>query len=254
MLQKIFIKNRHGLKMSVRVRISEANNKLVFLEHGLSARKEYPHMLVLEEEFAKKGYNVINFDATNALNESESSEKGITVSGHFEDLEDVVDWAKTQKFYKEPFALAGQSLGALSIVRYAGENPEMVNLLIVCAFPYINGKIKLENDAIASKIIQNGYYDKVSKSTGRILRMKMDWVEDLKKFDLLPYIKDISCRTYVVIGSKDSETHIENSKKLFELLNCEKEFVLLDGVPHDLANNDRDKELFSNTIDSVLNK
>ena len=56
MIKNIFIRNRKGLKIAVRINISENNDKLVFLEHGLSSRKEYPHMLVLEEEFAKFGF------------------------------------------------------------------------------------------------------------------------------------------------------------------------------------------------------
>lgn len=253
-MQKIFIENRHGFKMAVRLIVNDSNSKLVFLEHGLSARKEYPHMLVLEEMFVKHGYNVINIDATNSLNESESSENGITVSGHYEDLVDVVNWAKLQNFYTEPFALAGQSLGALSVVHYAGEYPEMVDTLVACAFPYINGKIKLEADPIASEIIKNGYFNKVSKSTGRTLVMKTTWVEDLKTMDLTPYIRNITARTYVVIGSNDSESHLENSKRLFELLDCQKSYLELEGIPHDLANNKRDKELFTKTIDEILNQ
>ena len=72
----IFIENRKGLKMALRVTTDENNDKLAFLQHGLGARKEYPHMLVLEQEFAKHGFNVVNIDATDSLNESESSRGG----------------------------------------------------------------------------------------------------------------------------------------------------------------------------------
>ena len=138
MIRKLFIKNRKGLKICVRLNFNEQNTKLVFLEHGLGARKEYPHMQVLEDVFSEFGYNVINIDATNSLNESENSSEGITTTGHYEDLVDVIEWAKPQAFYTEPFALAGQSLGAISVVRYSGQFPEKVNLLIPCAFPYYN--------------------------------------------------------------------------------------------------------------------
>ena len=138
MIKNIFITNRKGLKMSIRLNINNENTKLVFLEHGLSSRKEYPHMQVLEDVFSEFGYNVINIDATNSINASESSDEGITTTGHYEDLVDVIEWAKTQTFYKEPFALAGQSLGAISVVRYAGSYTDKVNLLIPCAFPYYN--------------------------------------------------------------------------------------------------------------------
>lgn len=75
-MKEFFIENRKGLKMALRVTINEKNDKLVFLLHGIGARKEYPHMLVLEEEFAKHGFNVVNIDATDSLNASESSRGG----------------------------------------------------------------------------------------------------------------------------------------------------------------------------------
>ena len=252
-MEKVIIKNRHGLKMYVRLTINESNKKLVFLEHGLSARKEYPHMLVLEELFAKHGYNVVNFDATNSLNESESSEMGITPTGHYDDLVDVINWAKTQDFYIEPFALVGQSLGALSVVHYATESPELVNLLIPCAFPFMSGEVELK-DFFATEILKNGFYDKISKSTGRVLRMKPSWNKDLENFDLTSKIKNITASTYVIIGTKDTEKHINSSRQLFDLLTCKKQYIELDGIPHDLANTERDKELFSKTIDNILSQ
>ena len=45
----MYITNRNGLKMAVRLNIDKDRNKLAFLEHKLGARKEYPHMLVLED-------------------------------------------------------------------------------------------------------------------------------------------------------------------------------------------------------------
>lgn len=253
MIEKIFITNRKGLKMSIQLNVNDENKKLVFLEHGLSSRKEYPHMQVLEEVFSEFGYNVINIDATNSLNESESSEEGITTTGHYEDLVDVINWAKTQPFYNEPFALAGQSLGAISVVNYAGQYPNKVNLLIPCAFPYYN-YVEEELNDFAKEIIKNGYSDKVSKSTGKVLRMKMAYVEDMKNLDLTSQIKNIIADTYVLVGSKDNEKHLKNSKFLYQMLNCKKEFYLLEGIPHDLANTPRDKELFTKTLRDILSK
>lgn len=253
MIKTIFITNRKGLKMAIRLNINDKNTKLVFLEHGLSSRKEYPHMQVLEDVFSKFGYNVINIDATNSLNESESSEEGITTTGHYEDLVDVTEWAKTQDFYKEPFALAGQSLGAISVVRYSGNYPNKVDLLISCAFPYFN-YVEDELNEFAKEVIKNGYCDKISKSTGKVLRLKTAYVEDMKKLDITPQIQMIQADTYVIVGSKDNEKHLKNSKYLYKMLNCKKDFYLLEDIPHDLANTPRDKELFTKTITAILTK
>ena len=253
MIKTIFIENRKGLKMSIRLNVNDENTKLVFLEHGLSSRKEYPHMQVLEEVFSEFGYNVINMDATNSLNESESSDEGITTTGHYEDLVDVIEWAKTQAFYKEPFALAGQSLGAISVVRYSGQYPDKVNLLIPCAFPYYN-YVEEELNDFAKEVIKKGYCDKISKSTGKVLRLKSAYVEDMKKLDITTQIQMITANTYVIVGSKDNEKHLKNSKYLYKMLNCKKEFYLLEDIPHDLANTPHDKELFTNTLKDILTK
>ena len=253
MLKKIFIKNRKGLNMAVRLNIDEKNTKLVFLQHGLSSRKEYPHMLVLEECFSNFGYNVVNFDATNSINESGSSSDSITISGHCEDLEDIINWSETQDFYTEPFALAGQSLGACSVVRFAGLFPNKVNLLLPISFPFYD-KLEIKESVYAQEIIKNGYFDKISKNTGRILHMTSAYVEDMKKLNLTPQIKNITAETYVIIGSKDTEKHLKNSKYLYNTLSCKKELYLLEEIPHDLANTPKDKELFRETLINILEK
>ena len=251
MIEETFITNRKGLKMAVRLNIDKSRTKLAFLEHGLGARKEYPHMLVLEDAFVKKGYNVVNIDACDSNNASQCTTAGITTSGHYEDLEDAINWAKTQKFYIEPFALAGQSLGAISVVKYAGEYPDKVNLLVPCAFPYYNYN-EQELNSFAREIIKNGFYDKVSKNTGRILHMTTAYVEDMKSLDLTKQIKKITATTHVIVGLADNEKHIKNSKKLYEMLTCKKHLHLLPGVPHDLANTPETKSTFENSLEKIL--
>ena len=254
MVKNVFIKNRKGLKMAVRLNISDNREKLVFLEHGLGARKEYPHMLVMEEAFAAHGYNVVNLDATNSNNESEKSKESITFSGQLHDLEDVIEWAKSQKFYTEPFALAGQSLGAEACVLYAGKSAERVRLLVSASFPWIDGEIEVKVNKRAEAILKNGYYDQVSKSTGRVLRFYKNYLDDLKQYNLTDEIRQIRANTYVIDGLLDTEYHIENSKKLYEMLNCKKELFLLPGVPHDLANTPETKEIFTKTMQDILSK
>lgn len=253
MVKEIYITNRKGLKMAVRINIDKDRHKLVFLEHGLGARKEYPHMLVLEEYFAKNGYNVVNLDACNSNNASESSVEGITTTGHYQDLEDAINWAKPRDFYVEPFALAGQSLGAISIVKYAGEFPEKVNLLIPCAFPYYNYN-EHELNSFAKEIIKNGFFDKISKSTGRVLHMTTAYVDDMKTLDLTNQIKRITANTHVIVGLADNEKHIRNSKALYDMLTCNKQLHLLPNVPHDLANTPETKAQFEKALREIFEK
>ncbi len=254
MVKEIFIENRKGLKMAVRLNLDNNRNKLVFLEHGLGARKEYPHMLVLEEFFAKNGYNVVNLDATNSLNASDSSAEGITFTGHYQDLEDVIAWAKTQSFYTEPFALAGQSLGAEAIILYASQYPEKVSIVVSAAFPWLDGKIEVKVNKRTESILRQGFYDQISKSTGRVLRIYKNYLDDVSKYNLTDIVKNITAQTYLIVGMKDSEYHIDNNKKLFELLNCPKHLDMLPDVPHDLANTPETKATFEKALTKIFNQ
>ncbi len=253
MIKETFIQNRNGLKMAVRLNIDKSRKKLVFLEHGLGARKEYPHMFVLEKFFVENGYNVVNLDACNSNNASDKSEEGITFSGHYHDLEDVIVWAKSQDFYTEPFALAGQSLGAQSVVLYAGTYPEKVNLLLPVAFCWIDGAIESKNNSRRKKIEENGFYEQISKSTGKSMLIKKIYLDDLEKYNFEQIIKNISSKTIIIVGSLDTDNHLKNNQKLFDLLACEKQFFILQDVPHDLANTPEIKSIFENALKQIKN-
>lgn len=254
MEKEMFIKNRKGLNMSIKLNISEERNKLVFLEHGLSARKEYPHMKIMEELFAKFGYNVINIDATNSINASEISGGGITFSGHYEDLEDVILWAKSQDLYLEPFALGGHSLGAASCVWYSCKNPQNVNLLLVASCPFISGKELVANDPMMQEIDKNGFFLKQSRSTGKVFRINSIFNEDVKNYNFTKQIKNITARTYVIQGLLDLKYIQNNSGAIYDLLKCDKKLILLENTPHDLANTEETKELFTKTMVDILNE
>lgn len=64
----------------------------------------------------------------------------------------------------------------------------------------------------------------------------------------------ITANTHVIVGSKDNEDHLRNSKILYQMLNCKKEFHLMEGVPHDLANTPHDKQLFTKTLRDIMVK
>lgn len=253
-MENIFIQNRKGLRMALRISIEPENKKLVFLMHGLGARKEYPHMLVLEEEFLKKGYNVINIDTTNSNNASDVSDKGPTLTGMYEDLEDTINWAKTQNFYTHPFALAGQSLGAQTIILYASKNPQMTNLVVSCAMPWLNGKIEVKQNKRTSTILKEGFFTQTSKTTGKTLKITKSYLDDFEKYDFAPLVQNITADTHIIVGTKDTEYHIENNKKLYELLTCKKSLQILENVPHDLANTPETKTIFQNAVNKILNQ
>lgn len=254
--ETIFITNRRGLKLSVRIIKPEKSKNLVFLGHGLSAYKDYPHMLVMESEFAAHGYIVVNIDFADGLGESNNSINGITFDGHYNDLEDVINWAKTQSWYKEPFALAGQSLGAHTSLLYAKRYPDYVNLLVLVSFPWIDGKqfMEMNKNNRIKDIKENGFWEYKSKSTGKVWRMYQSFLDSIIDVNALNDIKKVKAKTFLLFGDKDKPEYHVSNKILFDALKTEKEFIILRGVPHDVANTPEHKEIFINALRTVLMK
>lgn len=248
----VLVKNRKGLNLSIKLNVEKNRDKLAFLLHGLGARKDYPHMVVMEKTFAEHGYNVVNIDATNSNNDSDKSVDGITFTGHYNDLEDVIEWAKTQPFFKHPFTLAGQSMGAVACVLYASKFPNDVQSLLTANFSWIDGKIESQNNRRRDIILKQGHYEQVSKSTGKAFKIGKNYLDDLENYDLSTCVDKITADTILVVGMADSQYHIQNNEILFKNLKCRKQMIKLDGVPHDLANTPEDRAKFESAMQKCL--
>src|SRR3989344_7367385 len=137
---KIFIKNRNDKKIAVVVDKNQKSKGLAFVMHGLGGFKEQKHIQTFADAFREKGFIVIRFDTTNTLGESDGAYEDATVTNYYEDLEDVIGWASGQRWYQEPFYLAGHSLGGLSVALYAEKYPEKVKGLIPIS-TVVSGKL-----------------------------------------------------------------------------------------------------------------
>lgn len=162
---KKFIKNRKNQKISVVFTISKKQKGLVFLAHGLSGYKEQKHILTFERAFLKNNYSVVKFDSTNTFGESDGKYENVTATNYINDLEDVIKWTKSQRWFQEPFVLVGHSLGGLSTAYYAEKHPGQVKALAPIS-TVVSGKLYL--DSYSKEDLKfwkkTGFYYKPSKS------------------------------------------------------------------------------------------
>src|SRR6185312_9334618 len=142
-MEKLFIQNRKGQKISVLVEHHPNQVGLSFVMHGLSGFKEQPHIQAFADAFKEKGYTVVRFDTTNTFGESDGKYEDATITNYYEDLEDVIMWAESQVWYQEPFILSGHSLGGICSALYAEKYPEKVSALAPIS-PVVSGKLSLE--------------------------------------------------------------------------------------------------------------
>lgn len=214
------LKNRKGLTIVARVSIKESAQDIAFIQHGFSGFKEQDHIMALEQTFLNNNINVVNFDSTHAFGESDGDLEHATLSNHIQDLEDVIDWAKNQDWYQEPFYLAGHSLGGGSILHYTQQNLEKVKALAPLS-AVVSGKSlkqKYTKEQLNS-IEKQGYFIKKSSTRpDKIGKVTKNFLNDLDHHDFLNKAHIITQPCLIIVGKKDITTPPTEQKKLLNAL------------------------------------
>ncbi|MDP3762744.1 MAG: alpha/beta hydrolase [bacterium] len=243
---KEFIKNRKGQKIAVLVEKPENPKRLAFIMHGLGGFKEQPHIQAIAEAFLESGYTVIRFDTTNTFGESEGNYENATTTNYYEDLEDVIEWSKTQPWYQEPLVLSGHSLGGICTALYAEKYPEKVKALVPIS-AVVSGKLSSEtpyHKSIEEEWRKIGWLEEKSISMpGVIKHLKWSHMEDRLKYDLLPNAKKLAMPVLLIVGEKDTTTPLEHQKILFDDLPGPKELRVIKGAAHTFRKEEHIAEL-----------
>ncbi len=253
MSRKEIIKNRKGQRIIVLIEEAPSQKGLAFVMHGLGGFKEQSHLQVMADAFKEKAYTVIRFDTTNAFGESDGDYKNATVTNYYEDLEDVISWAKSQKWYQEPFYLAGHSLGSICIALYAEKNPEEIKALAPISTG-ISGKLSCESEA-AKKWKRTGWrVEESSTRPGLIKKLPWSHMEDRIKYNLLDKVDKLIMPVLMIVGENDKSAPPKHQKILFDKLSGKKEFHIIKGAPHTFKEEKhlkKIKKIFLKWIDSL---
>ncbi len=234
-MEKIFIKNRNNKNVAVIVSQNSNPTGLAFVMHGLGGFKEQPHVKAFADAFIRNGFTTVLFDTTNTFGESEGSYEDATTTNYYEDLEDVINWAKTQDWYQEPFWLAGHSLGGISTALYAERYPNEVKALAPIS-TVVSGALSVENKTSKGELQEwqrTGWRETKSESKpGTIKRLKWSHMADRMKYDLMPEVTRLTMPVLMIVGDQDDSTPPEHQKILFDALPGKKEMHIIKNAPH----------------------
>lgn len=231
--------------MKIRVEGEDKTKGLAFVIHGLGASKDQPQIRAIAESFWRSGYTVVSFDTTNGINMSEGDFRNATITQHYNDTRSVIEWAKSQPWYKEPFILSGSSLGGFSAVYYAINNPNEVKAIAPIS-PFISGQLSYDLGGEKVKRWQeSGWYTEESSSNhGFIRRLPWSHMEDRLKYDLRDGAPSIKVPALLVTGSLDTgSTSPESLKLLYDALECPKEMHIIENAPHTIKDSGHLAEL-----------
>lgn len=243
------IKNRHDKKIVVLLERVENQKGLAFVMHGLGGFKEQPHIQTLANAFLENNISVVRFDTTNSLGESEGDYLNATTTNYYEDLEDVIFWAKQQDWYEEPFYLAGHSLGGLCPAIYSTKNPDKVKALAI-ASTVVSGKLFLEE--FSEEQIEDGYLQRSKPYK------KLKWEpfkKDLLQFDLLENADKLTMPVLMIVGEKDSGTPPKHQRLILDKLPGKNELHIIKDAPHTFKDERHLKEiktLFDKWLENLL--
>lgn len=218
--ERFQIKNRHGLKLVIQVDTPENPKNLVFIAHGQGGHIEQKHIQAFADAFLENDFRVVRFDATHSIGESEGDIKDVTYTGFIEDLEDVINWARTQPWFQQPFALCGHSMGGTSTAWYAEKHPDE----ILCLAPIstaVNYGLYLPtmDDDFLKNWRRKGYYESPSNSKpGVVKKIGIQVLEDMKQYDLLVSADKLTMPVLLMAGENDQPTPYEHQKMLFNAI------------------------------------
>jgi len=259
-MQKFEIKNRYGLKIVGGIKQPEFSTGIVFIVHGLAGYKEELSICKMTDIFLDNKYTVVVYDSTHARGESDGEYENTTAQKRYDDLCDVIIWAKSQKWYIEPFVLVGMSLGGYVVTKYSEDNIEKVKAV----FPFattISGEItvatmrefkpeKLKNWK------ESGSFIHISKSqSGLELKLPWHYIEELITHDLRPNASKITMPILFMVGENDDSCPSKYQKILWDLIpkNPLNEFHIVEGAPHTFREEIHIQKL-GNLLDNWLKK
>ncbi len=255
---KFNIYNQQNQKLEIAIDGLEnaAYGKLAFVQHGLSGHKGQIMVRKPLQAFVDNGFVVVSFDSRHSFGASDGRLELATLTSFIEDLHTVVNWAKKESFYHEPFALSGHSLGGGSVLKYAADYPQQVNLLVPVS-AMVGGKY-----FIRSRLLNENEIYQQWKKNGKIYRenknhpelngwLSFDVVKDMLRYDLVRAAAKIKSKTLLITGDQDISSTLYNNHKLYESLQCSKQLVILKTCGHLYETKQNAQDLYQTVFEWV---
>ncbi|OGY88830.1 MAG: hypothetical protein A3B30_02890 [Candidatus Komeilibacteria bacterium RIFCSPLOWO2_01_FULL_52_15] len=248
-VKTLTLKNRKDKNVVVALDEAADQKGLVFILHGLGGFKEQDQIRVMAESFVEHGYTSVRIDSTNGFGESDGGLEDVSVTSNYEDLEDVIARAKDQSWYREPFVLAGHSMGSMCVVLFAEKHPERV-LALAPISALVSGALWMRSvnmQKVMGMWEETKWFIQDSRSKpGAIKRVPWSFVIDTQKYDILPKAKFMKMPVLLAVGEHDPATPVEHQKKFFKALpEGKKELHIIKGAFHTFRSNEHLSELKS---------
>ena len=222
---------------------------VVIAIHGFSTNHLGTKTQTLIHELPKKGWGVLACDLR-FHGKSSGKIEDIHVDANIEDVKTLVSYAFSFKGV-ESVSLYGSSYGGMLAIIAAIEFP-MIPLLGLVA-PVTDFIAQREISMTPDELIawkKRGFYERMC-ADGKMHKIKYQYYESMQPYhkNLYRMAPKIQSTTFIIQGDADKSVPISLTKKFFNLLQCDKELVIVPGADHAFSNQTQHKNMIRRVID-----
>ncbi|MEW6418652.1 MAG: YqiA/YcfP family alpha/beta fold hydrolase [Nitrospirota bacterium] len=212
----------------------------VICSHGYISNKESRKYLQIGRQFSLEGIAVLRFDHRGALGgESDGNPEDTTLTGRVEDNYAALDSLKaTREIDSNRLGLLGSSLGGMDILLVKNQ---AVKAKVVIATPF---SFPDSSEEMLNSFLRKGYYQFLDGS-----RIKNDFYEDLKQYDLKKEVSQMNCPILIIHGDLDEQIPLHHAKVLFEVVREPKELRIIEGGDHTFSDINKLNEVLTLSLD-----
>ena len=231
-----------------------AHHKLAIIQHGLASNMNHPVVQTAKKAFLDNKFVVITFDSRYSSGKGNNDVEKVRLATFVEDLETVVNWAKTHSFYSEPFALAGHSLGGASVIQFSAKHPHQVNVLVPVT-PVVSGQLwekscmKNMSD-FCRQWKEDGDYKYTDARQQKTVSIPYAVVTDCASYDAAVLLPQIEAETLVITAEKDIVIDTADVQSLSDKIKTGR-VALIKSSGHNFNNRQNQTDLYK-VIDSFL--
>lgn len=174
---------------------------------------------------ADEGLASVRFDFR-GNNESSREFEDADLSTRIADLRRVLDAVETERV-----GVYGSSFGGLVTLHAAARDDRIDAIALRAPVTYLS-----ELDDIRAEIEETGRYTQLpGKSVGPA------FIEDVDAYDTAAIVGDITVPTLIMHGEDDDVVDPDSSRRFFEALDCEKQYVLFPDEGHRFSDAEDDR-------------
>ncbi len=208
-----------GLSLFANLHLPYEGAPCVLMSHGFESSKDGDKWLILSARFYDQGLASLRFNYRGCGEGDEKSGgefEDTTLTERIKDYKAAIDYLQTANINPSRLGVIGSSLGGMIAI---AAKDDRVKAIVTLATP--SGPIKRFEE-----------FDKEYIELGSGRKVKRDFYEDSRQYNICQDIGKIHCPILIIQGSLDEVVPVENACELYENANEPKRLEIVEGGNH----------------------